>query len=96
MALNKMKKYFIMMGNHIVAIVVIMHMSGPQDIDTGSFSRQGCLLIIINRSRISRQSKQKGCETPKALSSITMLEESVALKIIKQNPLHSRRKTKRL
>jgi len=31
-------------------------------------------LIIINRSRISRQSKQKGCETPETLPSITMVD----------------------
>ena len=40
--------------------------------------------------------QNNGCETPKALSSITMLEESAAMKIIKnKNSLHSRRKTER-
>jgi len=40
--------------------------------------------------------KTMGCETPKALSSLIMVEESAAMKIKKQNSLHSRRKTERL
>jgi len=73
--------------------------SRPQD--TGYrcrvFSVQECLLIINNRLRISRQSKRKGCETPNALSSITMVEEGAAMKVIQtKNSLHSRRKTERL
>ena len=39
------------------------------------------VFINMHRWRISRQSKQRGCETPKALSSITMFEESAAMKI---------------
>jgi len=44
---------------------------------------------INNRSRISRQSKQRGCETPNALFSITMVEEGAAMKVIqiKTSPL---------
>jgi len=34
--------------------------------------------------RISRQSKGKGCESPKALSSVTMAGEIAAVKVIKQ------------
>ena len=47
--------------------------SSTQDTDAGSFSRQECLFIIL-RLRISRQSKQKGCETPETFSSITMVD----------------------
>ena len=37
-----------------------------------------------------------GCETPEALSSITMVEDGAAMKILKsKNPLHSRRKTEK-
>jgi len=44
---------------------------------------------------MSTKSKQRGCETLNALSSVTMVEESAAMKIIQQNSLHSRRKTER-
>jgi len=37
--------------------------------------------------RISTQSKATGCETPKALSSITMAGEIAAMKINKQKTL---------
>jgi len=46
------------------------------------------MFILINsRLRISRQSKRKGCETPEALSSITMGERSAAMKITKMKNL---------
>jgi len=44
-------------------------------------SKSECLLIN-NRLRISTQSKQRGCETPNALSSVTMVEEGAAMKVI--------------
>jgi len=49
--------------------------------------------LIINKVEDLQTEQNNGCETPKALSSITMLEERAAMKMIIQNSLHSRRKT---
>ena len=70
--------------------------SRPQD--TGHkcrvVSKARMFIDIINRWRISRQSKQRGCETPNALSSITMVEKGATIEIINKNSLHARSKTK--
>ena len=54
-------------------------------------------LFIENKHlSFSKQSKTRGCENPEALSSITILEDGAAMKIIKkQKSLHSRRKTEK-
>ena len=67
-------------------------MSGSQETNAGSFQGKKCLLII-NKVEDLQTEQNNGCETPKALSSITMLEERAAMKMIIQNSLHSRRKT---
>ena len=81
--------------NHlnVTAEAVFVTASSTQDTDAGSVQMQECL-FMHSRLRISRQSNWKGCETPKALSSLIMVEESAAMKIDKHKPLHSRRKTK--
>jgi len=56
-------------------------------------SRRECL-FTVNKLRISKQSKARGCENPEALSSITMFEVGAAMKIIKTKTL-SRRKTEK-
>ena len=55
---------------------------------------QGQFQIKNVYSQDEDQSNRKGCDTPKALSSLIMVEESAAMKINKQKPLHSRRKAK--
>jgi len=51
--------------------------------------------VFINNKQVEdlQTEQTMGCETPKALSSITKFEESAAMKIINQNSLHSGRKT---
>ena len=45
---------------------------------------------------LQTEQKTRGCENPEALSSITMVEDGAAMKMIKiKNPLHSRRKTEK-
>ena len=73
------------MDEKIIRGSAFLLLSRPQDTDAGSVQEQECLFNINNsRLRISRQSKIKGCETPKALSSLIMVEESAAMKIKKQ------------
>jgi len=56
------------------------------------------IMFIENKQQVEDllTEQTKSCEIPTALFSITMLEESAAMKMIKQNSLHSRRKTERL
>jgi len=62
----------------------------------GQFRFKRFIFNTANKARqvrISTQSNSKGCENPKALSSITMAGEIAAMKNYRNKTLHSRRKT---
>ena len=76
-------------------ILLVMSGSGwTQDTNSGFFAEQGGF-INTTTGDTTEQSKAWGCENPDALSRLSVGLESVAMKLMKQNSLHSRRYTEK-